>query len=138
MLKLNSIKADLEVERNGQFVEIPDWEGVSLGVRSLELPAYKIAIDLTLQKYARIYKGKSAPPDVRESDIGKLLAKHILFGWNGIEPDYTSDVAEEFLSTPAGRELAKQVVWAAGQVAAVDAEFVEDASKNSVRPSATI
>lgn len=130
MLKLESIKADLEAESAGEFVDIPDWEGVSLGVRSLEIPAYKLAIDQLREKYKRVYKGKPAPSTVTDSDIGKLLAKHILFGWKGIEPDYTPQYALEFLSELSGRELAKQVVWAATQVAEVEAKFTDDAVKN--------
>jgi hypothetical protein len=130
MLKLDSIKVDLSAERDGEYINIPEWEGVSLGVRSLESPAYKIAIDHLSQKLARKYKNKSVPPDIREAEIGTLLAKHILFDWKGIEPAYDAETALDFLSDPAGRELAKMVVWAATQVAAVEAEFTEDAVKN--------
>lgn len=139
MLKLDSIKVDLAAEQTGQYVEIPDWERtgedgktktVSLGVRSLEIPAYRLALDKLLERYKRVYKGKAAPPEVREADIGKLLATHILFDWKGITPDYTPDTAMEFLADPAGRELAKQVVWAAVQVAEVSAEFEKDSVKN--------
>jgi hypothetical protein len=138
LLNLESIKVDLTAELNGQYIDIPDLEGVTLGVRSLEIPAYKIAVDQTVERYKRIYKGKPAPPDVRESDIGKLLAKHILFGWTGIKPEYTDEVAYDFLSDPSGRELAKHVVWAALQVATVEAKFEAEAVKNSEAPSATI
>jgi hypothetical protein len=137
LLNLESLKVDLSAELAGQYVDIPDLEGVSLGVRSLEIPAYKIAIDQTLVRYKRVYKGKPAPPDVRERDIGRLLAKHILFGWKGINPPYTPEVAEEFLADSSGRELAKHVVWAALHVAEVEAKFEEDAVKNSAAPSAT-
>lgn len=130
MLDLDSIKADLDAEQNGQYIPIPDWEGVSLGVRSLEIPAYKLAIDQTLERYKRVYKGKSAPSEVREADIGKILAKHILFGWEGIKQPYTAEYALEVLGDSAGRELAKQVVWAASQVAEVEAKFTADAVKN--------
>jgi hypothetical protein len=130
MLKLESIKVDLAAERDGQFIAIPEWEGVKLGVRSLEIPAYKIALDQLVQRYARRYKGKPVPPDIRDADVGDLLATHILFGWEGITPEYSANYAKEFLSGSSGRELAKQVLWAAGQVAAVDAEFTEEAVKN--------
>ena len=130
MLNLESIKVDLTAELNGQYIEIPDWEGVSLGVRSLEIPAYKIAMDLVRERFKRVYKGKPVPPDVIEAEFGKLLAKHILFGWKGISPEYSEDYAAEFLSDSSGRELAKKIVWAASSVAEVDAEFTADAVKN--------
>lgn len=130
MLKLDSIAVDTELERNGQYIDIPGWDGVSLGVRSLELPAYKIAFEQTVERLARKYNGKPTPPEERESEAGKLLAKHILFGWKGISPEYTPAVAAEFLSTSSGRELANKVLWASRQVAKVEAEYEEEAVKN--------
>lgn len=138
MLDLESIAVDVELEQNGQFVEIPDWERVvdgqtqkvELGVRSLEIPAYKTAIEKTLERLARQYKGATAPPEVREVAIGRVLADTILFGWKGIKPDYSPEVAKEFLTSTKGREFAKKVIWAAGHVAKVEAKFEEDAVKN--------
>lgn len=130
MLKLDSIRVNVSAERDGEFIAIPDWDGVKLGVRSLEYPPYKIALDQLVQRYARRFKGKPVPPDVRDADIGGLLADHILFGWEGIDPPYTPEFAHDFLSDTSGRELAKQVLWAAGQVAEVQAEFTADAVKN--------
>lgn len=137
-ISINSIKVDVEAERNGEFKEIPEWPGVKLGVRSLELPAYKIALDQLVQKYQRRYKGnKSVPPDVRDSDIGGLVAKHILFGWEGFKEQYTPEYATELLTAPEGRNLLKQAIWAAGQVGERDVEFVEETAKNSATPSDT-
>lgn len=130
MLDLESIKADLVAEQEGQYIEIPEWEGVKLGVRSLHIPAYKLALDQTLERHKRIYKGKPAPSDVRESDVGKILAKHILFGWEGIKQPYSMEYAIEVMGNPAGRELANQVYWAAAQVAEIEAKFITDAVKN--------
>ena len=130
MLKLNSIKVDVSAEHAGQYIEIPEWPGVSLGVRSIEYGPYKMAWEQLVQKYARRYKGRSAPAEVRDADVGKLLATHILFDWKGIEPEYTAEYAEEFLGNTSGRELAKQVLWASGKAAEVEAEFTDDAVKN--------
>ena len=130
MLNLESIKVDLVAESDGQMIAIPEWEGVKLGVRSIEYPPYKIALDQLVQRYARRYKGKPVPPSVRDSDVGSLLATHILFDWEGIKPTYDADYAKDFLSNSSGRELAKQVLWAASQVAEVEAEFVDEAVKN--------
>lgn len=136
-IKFSSIKVNVAAEREGSYIDIPDWPGVKLGVRSLETPAYKIAIDLLVQRYARKYKGKTAPPDVRDADVGKLLAEHILFGWEGFDEAYSADIASDTLTSPDGRELVKQTLWAAGQVGETEVEFVSDAVKNSVTPSGT-
>ena len=136
-IKIESVLADTDVEQNGMYIEIPEWPGVSLSVRSLELPAYKIALDILVSRFARKYKGKSAPPVERDSEVGKLLAKHILFDWKGFEEPYSEDYALELFSSPKGRNLVKQTMWAAAQVGEIDIEFVEEEVKNSEKPSAT-
>lgn len=130
MLKLDSIAVDTDLEEEGQYIEIPGWKGVSLGVRSLEIPAYKIAFEETVERLARKHSGKRVPPEEREAEARKLLAKHILFGWKGINPAYSKDVANEFLADKKGRELGNKIVWAAKQVAKVEEEYEEEAVKN--------
>lgn len=136
-IKFSSIKNKIDVERTGEFKEIPEWPGVKLGVRSLELPAYKLALDLLVQSFARKYKNKSAPPEVRDSEVGKLLAKHILFGWEGFDEEYSEEFALEIMGSAEGRDLVKFTLWAASQVGETEVEFVEQAVKNSVTPSVT-
>jgi hypothetical protein len=136
-IKFSSIKNKIDVERSGEFKEIPEWPGVKLGVRSLELPAYKLALDLLVQKFARQYKNKGAPPEVRDSEVGKLLAKHILFGWEGFDEAYDEEKANEVMASAEGRDLVKYTLWAASQVGETEVEFVEEAVKNSVTPSVT-
>lgn len=129
-ISIDSIKVNVDAERNGEFIDIPEWPGVKLGVRSLELPAYKIALDQLVQKFQRRYKSKSVPPDVRDAEIGALVAKHILYGWEGFEQDYSAEFAADLLSAPEGRNLLKQAIWAAGQVGERDIEFTDEAVKN--------
>lgn len=129
-IKLASIKNKIAVEREGTYIDIPDWPGVSLGVRSLEYPAYRIAVDQLVQRYARKYKTKTAPPDVRDADFGRLLAEHILFGWKGFDEEYTPELALDILASAEGREFSKQIIWAATSVAETEVEFVVDATKN--------
>lgn len=136
-IKISSIKNKTSVEREGDYIDISDWPGVKLGVRSLENPAYKLAIDILVQKYARKYKGKPAPPEVRDADIGRLLAEHILFDWSGFDEPYTPEFAADLLGSAEGRDFVKQVSWAASQVGETEVEFVADAVKNSVTPSVT-
>lgn len=136
-IKLSSIKTNPAAELEGDYISIPEWPGVSLGVRSLEIPAYKIALDILVQRFARKYKGANAPPAVRDAEVGKLLGQHILFGWEGFEEEYTQESAIELLGSPEGRNLVKQTLWAASQVGETEVEFIADETKNSATPSAT-
>lgn len=130
MLDLNSIAVDTELELNGQYVDIPDWKGVSLGVRSLEIEEYKIAVEQAVEALARKYDGALIPPKEREIVIGSLLAKHILFGWKGIDQEYSAEFARDFLGSERGRNLANKVLWAARKVGRVNAKFQDDTVKN--------
>ena len=44
-LKLSSLAADLDRERDGDWIDIPDLLDVALKVRSLHFPEYRIAYD---------------------------------------------------------------------------------------------
>lgn len=136
-IDINSIKNNIAAEREGSYIEIPEWPGVFLGVRSTQLPAYKVALDLLVQSYTRKYKGKNAPPEKRDSDVGKLLATHILFGWKGFKQEYSPEFALELMGSPEGRDFTTQVLWASNQVSETEVEFVLDAVKNSETPSVT-
>ena len=135
-VKLTSIKADLTREAKGDWVEYPDWPGVSFNVSSLLLPAYRVDRELLGQRLSRLYKGKPIPPEVATTEVGKLYHKHILHGWRGFDVEYTPEVAGQMLPDPEYRNLVAAVEWCAAKVSDVDVEFIEDAEKNSGRPSA--
>lgn len=137
-IKIASIKNNVAVEREGQYIEIPEWPGVSLGVRSTEYGPYKIALDQLVQRLARKYRSKTVDPEERDNEIGRLVAKHILFGWKGFDQEYTADFAEELIGSAEGRDLARHTLWAAGRVGETEIEFVVEAVKNSEPPSVTI
>lgn len=134
-VKLASVKADLDIEAKGEWVPYPDWPGVEFNVRSLHAPAYQTARDLLIQRLTRKFKGQPIPQSALAPEIGKIYCKHILGGWRGFDEVYTEEIALERLSDPAYRNLVAAVEWCAGQVGQSEVEFIENAEKNSVRPS---
>jgi len=137
VLKLSSLKADRAREIEGEWIDAPELgEGVAFHVSSLHKPDYQTARDLLLQSFARDYKGKPVPPDVRDAAFGKLYAEHILHDWRGFDVGYTAELARETLSDPDHRRVINAVEACAAKVGVRDAEFVEVAAKNSARPSA--
>lgn len=140
MIKLNSVKANLKIEEEGEWIAIPDpgWEGVELLVRSTETPSYRIKIGQLGRRLARQYQGKEIPPLVLDAEQGKLYADELLRGWKGFDQDYTSELAADMLPTPEWRELRTRTLWAAGRVGVSRGDFVEQAAKNSETPSAGI
>ncbi|GAB5506684.1 MAG: hypothetical protein Rhirs2KO_18470 [Rhizobiaceae bacterium] len=133
-IKLSSLKVDLEREQQGDWIDYPEWPGVRFNVSSINKPAYMTARDVLMARLVRKHK-KNVPPEVMTSEFGRLYAEHLLHGWEGLDEEYTPERARTVLTDPSYREVVKAVEWCAGQVAQVDAEFVEDAAKNSGQPS---
>jgi hypothetical protein len=141
MLKLNSIKA-VAIPDDGDWVESTDWPGVRLRVRSINVRDYQVAHGLLQQKLIKAL-GRSPVGPEWEPALSKIVARHLLRGWEGIAGDddkplvYTPEIGLETLSNPDFASLEREVIWAASRVGERDAEFTVDAAKNSSAPSAT-
>jgi hypothetical protein len=139
-LKLSSIKT--VVSEQGDWIEIAEWPGVRLKVRSIASRDYQIAREMLVQRLMRSLGRVPTSPEM-EPGLGRLVATHLLRGWDGIAADdnspieYTAALGLEYLIDPEMRELEQQVIWAAGRVGDRDAEFTLNAIKNSKAPSAT-
>jgi len=129
-IKLQSLKADLARENEGDWVEIPELPGVRLKVRSFHSPAYKTARDLAVQRLFRKFGKEPVPPETLAKEYGRLYAEHILLGWDGFDTAYTPELALELLADPAWRALFAAIEYAANKLADVETEFVESAEKN--------
>ncbi|QRY68198.1 hypothetical protein JVX98_28335 [Ensifer sp. PDNC004] len=129
-VKLASLRADLDREAAGDWIDYPDWPGVAFNVRSLHAPKYATKRDLMLQRLTRKHKGRAPPPDVMAREAGKLYCDEILFGWRGLDVAYTPEIALETLTDPAFRDVVAAIEWCASQVAQRSVEFVEEAAKN--------
>lgn len=136
-IKLASLKADLDKEREGDWVDYPDWPGVRFNVRSLQTPSYAIKRDQLITKLARRYGRKPIPVDVRAKEFGRLYADEILLDWEGFDTEYSHDNAVTTLTDPAFREIVAAVEWCASQLGEIDAEFIDESVKKSEPPSAT-
>ena len=142
-LKLSSIKRDLAKENEGDWVDIPEWAGVRLKVRSINSRDYSIAREILVGKLARNFGRIPTSPEM-EPALAKLVAQHLLRGWDGIivgdgetPTEYSAKLALDLLVDPEMRDLEQQVIWAANRVGDRDAEFTVDAAKNSAVPSVT-
>jgi len=136
-VKLSSLRADLEREETGDWVDYPDWPGVAFNVSSLRKPAYVAAQQIMLQRFHRKYKGKTAPVAEEAEEVGRLVCKHLLHGWRGLDEEYSSARALEILTDECFYEsVLKAVLWCAGKISELDVEFIKDEEKNSEGPSA--
>ncbi|KQU79847.1 hypothetical protein ASD00_36010 [Ensifer sp. Root31] len=137
-VKLASLRADLEREAKGDWIDYPDWPGVAFNVRSLHASSYVTKRDFMLQRLARKYKRKAPPAEVMAREAGKIYCEEVLCGWRGLDVEYTPEIALETLTDPAFRDVVAAIEWCAGEVAQRTVEFVEEATKNSDRPSAGV
>ena len=126
-VKFSSLAANTEKEAQGDWVDLPDLPGVYLKVRSFNDPKYRTARDMLLQRMARKFGRKPAPPDESEAEFGRLYAKFVLLDWKGFDIEYSPEAAREALSDPAFRDLRRHVEYAANQVGQVEIEFLDDA-----------
>lgn len=140
MLKLASIKSIVSDE--GEWIDIADWPGVRIKARSINSRDYQIAHGLLQQKLIRALGRFPVGPEW-EPALSKLVARHLLRGWEGIAGDddkaleYTPEIGLQKLTDPEYASLEQQVIWAASRVGERDVEFTADAEKNSPAPSAT-
>ena len=135
-LKLSSIRADLDRELKGDWVDSRQWPGVRFLVCALTKPSYRIKRDALVQRLARKHKGKPIPADELAPHIGKLYCEEILSGWEGIDIAYSAETALETLTDPAYREMVAEVEYCAGTLSETDAEYVEEQVGKSEKASA--
>lgn len=137
MLKLRSLKANLDKQYQPEWVELspaafpdPAWRGVRFNVCSSNLPAYRRAAEAMARQFAKKYDGATIPEAELQAASGKLIAEHLLFGWEGMDEDYSEELAETLLCDLEFASLADAVMWCATKRARVNAEFVENLAKN--------
>lgn len=135
-VKLSSLKSDSALQNEGEWVDVPEWPGVSLKVRSLQCRDFRLARDLLQQKLMRKLGRIPTSAEIDEQSP-KLYAKHLLRGWKGFDVEYSEDAAAEILQDPEHQPLREQIFWAASRVGDTDIEFMKEAEKNSDAPSAT-
>lgn len=141
-IKLSSLKRDAAADKEGEWQDIAEWPGVRIKARSINSKDYQIAREMLVQRLTRQLGRLPTSPEM-EPMLAKLVAVHLLRGWEGIDADdgkpieWTAKVGQEMLSEPDNNALEQQVIWAAIRTGDRDPEFTVDAVKNSEPPFAT-
>lgn len=134
-VKLSSLKADLQREKNGDWVPYPFWKGVRFNVSTLMDPEYETARDLMFKDLAKQYGDAKIPQEVVSAKLGALYCDFILHNWDGLDTEYSSDVARETLTDPEYRAMVSAVEWCATKLSEVNVEFTAAEEGNSLPPS---
>jgi hypothetical protein len=127
-VKLSSLNRGAGAD--AEWVDLEELLGVRLKVRPIDYPEYTKARQVLFRRLGRSYKDAPVPENILIPALGKLYAEHILVDWDGFDEAYSADLAAEMLGDWEWRDLVRQVEWAAGKLASVNTEFVEDAAKN--------
>jgi hypothetical protein len=130
LVKLSSLKANRDVEREGDWQPAADIPGVSFFVRSTNYAAYKIERDARFAKLARKFGADAIPDDERAKVLGELAVKHLLLDWKGLDEPFSPEKAEEVLTDEAYRDFRGTVYLCAMKVGQGEVEFVEGTAKN--------
>ncbi len=129
LVKLSSLKADREKEREGDW-QPSDIPNVSFFVRSTNYAPYKIERDAKFAKLARKHGADSIPDEARATVLGELAVKHLLLDWKGLDEPFSKEIATEVLTDESYRDFRGSVYLSAMQVGRSEIEFVEGAAKN--------
>lgn len=140
-IKLSSLDVDIKAETEGEWIAVKEWVGLDpdkpftttplpglrFHVRSLNDHGYKIARQKAaeeLEKKRKDYSGEMIPDDVSGVYEGKIVADHLLLGWEGFDVEYSPEVAAMALPKPASRTLRQMVIFCASKVGKREVEFV--------------
>lgn len=136
VIKLASLKADVVLEADGEWVSVKNWPGIGdlpgLGfkVRSTNYPEYLTAKNNRQLQIAQKHGNEHAPHDELNAADGELAADYLLLDWRGLDEKYSRDAALSLLTSPEGRIFRNMIYWCAGQVGKRQVEFLEAAEKN--------
>lgn len=134
-IKLNSAKVDIAKERDGDWVDYPDWPGVRFKVRSVEAPLFKEARDELIRRRQAMANVRTED-DKLTQELGALYARFLLCDWAGLLDDdgkplpYSQALATDLLSDPAYRNLTNAVLSCAMRVGRAELVFMEGAAGN--------
>ena len=136
LLKLSSMKVDLDKEREGDWEPAFDIDpAIKWYVRSTNYAPFKSARDAVNIRLSRKH-GSSVPEDVQAEEFGKLAVQHLLLGWEGLAEDdeteipYSKEKAQEILTDPAYRLVRGSIYMTASRVGIGEAEFIGTGAKN--------
>jgi hypothetical protein len=150
VIKLDSIRLDIDAQRNGEWKPIARWPGVRVKVRGFTSEAYVKARDAALEKLAEQFGGTRAPKEIWIPILARLLVggsaevsvaidqgAAILLDWDGFDEAFTADFAAEFMGSPEGENMLDEVLAAARTAGVRELQFVEALEKNSAALSGT-
>lgn len=143
-VKVSSLKNPRARIEQGDWVTYTPWTAADgkttparFKVSGTSLPAYKIALEEMAKEFALKFKTERVPDDIAFQRNAELIVEHLLHGWEGLDEDYSPELAEKLLTDRDYEALTDAVLWCARRIENVTAEFIGDAEKNSAAPSAT-
>lgn len=129
-VKLASLKADRDKEREGDWIVSDIDPGIRFFVRSTNFAPFKIERDHRQMKLARKYGDDPIPDEVIAELTGSLAVKHLLLDWEGFDEPFSSALALEVLTDEAYRRVRTSVFIAATRVGQAEVQYVEETAKN--------
>lgn len=137
-MKLTDMELDLGAVDGGVWVsDIPDLEGVSFQVRGTEYGPYQAALRAEMLKTGRKQRLASTMDGARFEELTrKLIAKHLLMDWEGIEAadgtdfPYSPEAALTFMTDRKYRPIQRGVSYAIDLVDTGLASHREEAAGN--------
>ncbi|MBX9911202.1 MAG: hypothetical protein K2Z25_21170 [Beijerinckiaceae bacterium] len=141
-IKMSSVLVDRAAESQAEWVDgraATGFDEARFKVCALTKQTYLIKRGKLFKRLSKNFPNRTFEEigeAITSPLIGALMADEILHGWEGFDVEYSADVAKEILTNPNARELIAEIEYCAGTRGQIQVEFVEEASKNSGKPSA--
>lgn len=129
-MKISQLRSEFVDE--GTLVDLPDWPGIKVSVRASDHPEYQNALTVGFERKRRATKD----PTVRNEIVYRAIAKHLLFGWEGVTDDdekpleFDRELVVGWAKDRAYRRFFESVLAAASLLASEVIEEREDQGKS--------
>ena len=117
-LNLETIARNVDAERQGEWIESVAWpeDGVQYKLRSMRSPEFRRANAEFIRRRDKKFGDEVPDPEWIDREFALLIANHILMGWSGITPEYSTDVARNAMTDKRFSELHDDIVACARKV----------------------
>lgn len=138
LVKLSSLKRNIQAEADGEWIDAEDFPGTDIAwnVRSINYPPYVKARDAANIRLRNKHKKDAVPEEAAAEVYGKLIVDYLLLGWRGIADDdgnetpFSKEAALAELTQVEASLVRGSILFAASKVGLSELEFVEDSEKN--------
>jgi hypothetical protein len=135
-MKLNAVSVNPLAFTSGLRIESQRFPGVFITARSADYRAYVVARDALLARLNRSAGASGVDPLLRNRELGKLAAEHLLVNLEGLEDDkgeplaYNHALGQQVMTEQELGPLANEVWFVIAKAGDAQGEALDTQEKN--------